>query len=126
MPQGKFKKLLTKRARKGDKGYPIATLAFYGPTDKLATKLVCGVIQYDGADAEPIKKWFAKDDIRQSEHILKEALSFIEQHQVLSVVMVDQILGCPHEEVIDYPEGESCPMCPYWAGRDRYSGEVVH
>jgi hypothetical protein len=32
------------------------------------------------------------------------------------------MLGCPHEEGIDYPEGEACPECPYWAGRDRPIG----
>jgi hypothetical protein len=28
----------------------------------------------------------------------------------------------PHEERIDYPEGEACPQCPFWAGRDRFAG----
>ena len=27
--------------------------------------------------------------------------------------------GCQHEEGIDYPEGELCPDCPFWAGRER-------
>jgi hypothetical protein len=31
MAQDKMRKYLSKRARKGDKGYPIATVAFYGP-----------------------------------------------------------------------------------------------
>jgi hypothetical protein len=35
--------------------------------------------------------------------------------------MVEKIFGCPHEEGIDYPEGEKCPYCPYWATHDRYS-----
>jgi hypothetical protein len=33
--------------------------------------------------------------------------------------MVKEMLGCPHEEGIDYPEGEACPACPFWAGRER-------
>ena len=24
-----------------------------------------------------------------------------------------RLIGCPHEEGIDYPEGHSCPHCPY-------------
>jgi hypothetical protein len=44
---------------------------------------------------------------------------------VKSVVMPDRIIGCPHEEGIDYPEGESCPQCPFWEGRDRWTGEPV-
>lgn len=45
MAQVNNKKLLTKRARKGHKGYPIATIAAYGPTNMLATKLVCGIVK---------------------------------------------------------------------------------
>jgi Extended Signal Peptide of Type V secretion system len=33
--------------------------------------------------------------------------------------------GRPHEEGIDYPEGSTCPRCPFWAHRDRWSGEVA-
>jgi hypothetical protein len=40
--------------------------------------------------------------------------------------MADRIIGCPHEEGIDYPEGEECPLCPFWKGRDRWSGEREH
>ena len=38
----------------------------------------------------------------------------------------DGLIGCPHEEGIDYPEGKSCPQCPYWAGRDRFTRERIH
>jgi hypothetical protein len=38
--------------------------------------------------------------------------------------MTDKIIGCPHEEGIDYPDGEQCPVCPYWAGRDRWTGAL--
>jgi len=34
--------------------------------------------------------------------------------------------GLPHEEGIDYPDGSSCPKCPYWAGRDRGTLERIH
>jgi hypothetical protein len=44
---------------------------------------------------------------------------------VRSVAMVDRIIGYPHEEGIDY-QGPTCPLCPFWAGRDRWSGERVH
>ncbi len=36
--------------------------------------------------------------------------------------MVDQIIGCLHEEGIDYPTGETCPESLFWKGRDRWSG----
>jgi hypothetical protein len=54
-----------------------------------------------------------------------EILKFIQQHEVKTVVMTPGIIGCPHEEGVDYPEGEVCPFCPYWATRDRWSGEEL-
>jgi hypothetical protein len=41
-------------------------------------------------------------------------------------VVADRIVGCPHEEGIDYPDGEKCPECPFWATRDRWSGDLLH
>ncbi|HXA85561.1 MAG TPA: hypothetical protein VNZ47_10815, partial [Candidatus Dormibacteraeota bacterium] len=35
---------LDTKFRPGFRGYPIATVAFYGPSDKLATKVVVSVI----------------------------------------------------------------------------------
>ena len=55
----------------------------------------------------------------------KEMLEFIEQHRVLSVAMTDSIIGCPHQEGIDY-EGEWCPACEFWHGRDRFTGQTVN
>jgi hypothetical protein len=48
------------------------------------------------------------------------------QHKVVSVAMADRIIGCPHEEAIDYPRGTVCPECPFWRSRDRFTGELVH
>ena len=33
--------------------------------------------------------------------------------------MIEEIYGCPHEEGQDYPLGEVCPACPFWAHRRR-------
>ena len=126
MAQGKNKKLLSKRVKKGDKGFPIATIAYYGPNNKTATKIVCGIIKTESASAEPLKKWFSQIDIRKSEKTLGEVLSFIKDQNVKSVVVNETIIGCPHEEGIDYPEGEYCPNCNYWKGRDRFSHELIH
>lgn len=126
MAQGKNKKALTKRVRKGEKGYPMATVAFYGPDNSRASKIVCAIIQTDGADTDPIQKWTSTSDGRNSENILREILLFIELHGAKTVAMADGIIGCPHEEGIDYPEGEPCPKCPYWKSRDRFTHERYH
>ena len=118
---------LWKKARKGFRGYPIATVAFYGPTAKLATKVVVGIVPSEGADADPLKRWTSEgDDVRGSREILGEILAFLDEQAPKSVVMTERIIGCPHEEGKDYPEGEVCPECPYWANRDRWTGERIH
>ena len=105
--------------------YPAATLAFYGPTDQLATKAVVGIIRKNGADVDPLHKWItATGDVRRDPVIGDEIQNFLKLHQVKSVVSPEKIIGCPHEEGKDYPEGMDCPFCPYWAGRDRFTGEM--
>ena len=52
--------------------------------------------------------------------------AFIKDHDVVSISMVDGIIGCPYEEGIDYPAGEPCPQCPFWRGRDRFTGEMIN
>jgi hypothetical protein len=126
MAQGKHKKLLTKKVRKGNKGFPAATIAFYGPNNNTASKVVCAIIYSDGAEPEPMKKWFSSSDLRKSEQVLSEVLTFIEENRAKSVSMIEEIIGCPHEEGIDYPEGDFCPKCTYWKGRDRFTGEMIH
>ena len=117
---------LKKRINKGFRGYPAATIACYGPTNERASKLVVGIIQHEGAEPEPMKDWNSDDlDVRNDPEITADVLQFLSSHNAKSVVMTDRIIGCPHEEGIDYPEGESCPQCPFWANRDRFTGELL-
>lgn len=116
---------LKKRASKGARGYPLATVAFYGPTDKMASKVAVGIIATEGAEADPLERWFSPDqDARKNPALLKTILRFLEDHGAKSVVMPDRLLGCPHEEGIDYPEGKPCPQCPYWQNRNRFTGLI--
>lgn len=119
-------KALAKKAKKGFRGYPVATVALYGPTDKKATKLVVGIVHEEGAEAEEMKKWYSDNDVMGEPDILEEVHDFIKEQGARSVAMVDRIIGCPHEEGIDYPEGQACPMCPFWVGRDRWTGKLEH
>jgi len=74
-----------------------------------------------------MERWQSEEhDLRFDEEIGFEISAFLREHRVLSVTMVDRIIGCPHEEGIDYPEDGSCPECPYWSGRDRWSGEAIN
>lgn len=126
MLNGQAKKALSKKVKKGFRGYPIATVALYGPTDKKATKLVVGIVMQENGDAEQMKKWFSDDDVMKEPNVFEEVLEFIQTNGAKSVGMLDRIVGCPHEEGIDYPEGHSCPLCPFWAGRNRWTGRIEH
>jgi hypothetical protein len=43
-------KRLVKRARKGFRGYPVATVALYGPDDTMATKLAVGIVPTEDSE----------------------------------------------------------------------------
>src|SRR5438445_8653195 len=113
---------LYRKARAGFRGYPIATIALYGPDDKLATKLAVAIITAQDAEPAVLNRWFSKgQDVRSDLVISSEVLKFIQDHGAKSVVITDRIIGCPHEEGVDYREGTVCPQCPFWAHRDRWS-----
>ena len=117
---------LKKKARRGFRGYPMATVAYYGPNDRYASKVVASIIAEENADPDPLEKWLDDDDVdvRHNPSIQAQILAFIQQHGGLSVVLPPGIIGCPHEEGIHYPEGKPCPECPFWAYRDRWTGEI--
>jgi hypothetical protein len=109
-------------------GYPLATIAYYGEDDKVASKVVVGILLTEkDTDVTFIEKWFLTNmDVRLDPVIKTQIVEFLSKHNVHRVAMVDRIIGCPHEEGIDYPEGEKCPNCPFWANRDRWAGEIIH
>lgn len=119
-------KRLRKKARRGFRGYPLATLAFYGPDDRRASKVVAAIMEGEDDGPSQMRKWYSeRDDVRHDLAIMSEVMAFIEKFGVLSVVMPDRIIGCPHEEGIDYA-GPVCPECPFWANRDRWTGKMLH
>ena len=73
----------------------------------------------DNASGKPM----ADDEVITG--IAEEMLIFMEAHGVMSIIMTDGIIGCPHQEGIDY-HGQWCPVCEFWKGRDRFTGERVH
>ena len=116
------KKRISKKSKKGFQGYPVVTIAYYGPNTKLATKVAIGVIAEENGDAQ-MERFVANTDLRNDETINTKIVEIIEQAGAKSVSVVDRIIGCPHEEGIDYPDGEECPECEFWKGRDRFTGQ---
>ena len=93
---------------------------------RLSGKVAVGIIAGENEEALALERWFSNDtDIRNSPEIGEEIQEFIERHDVKSVVLTDGIIGCPHEEGIDY-EGTTCPECQFWSARDRWTGKIVH
>lgn len=117
---------LEKRSRRGFRGYPLATIAFYGPDDRRATKVAVGIVRAEGAEPDALRRWLSADiDVRSDAAITNEITEFMALHGALSVVLADRIIGCPHEEGSDYAVGAVCPHCPFWAHRDRWSGTLL-
>ncbi|MBK9088377.1 MAG: hypothetical protein IPL90_04730 [Holophagales bacterium] len=113
---------LAKRSRRGFRGFPAATVAYYGPDDTKATRAVVTIVP--AKDAEPVHQAvFSSDavDVREDPFTGDKVVAFVEKHEALSVVVAQEILGCPHEEGVDFPAGGTCPSCPFWAERDRWA-----
>jgi hypothetical protein len=57
---------LDKKAKKGFRVRPLATVALYGPDDRLATKLSVGMVPVEDAEVTNLRRWLSKGqaDIR--------------------------------------------------------------
>jgi hypothetical protein len=96
-------------------GYPLVAVFYYGPTDRIATKVVVGIFT-DNNDIAAVERWSSNSgDIRRNASVNQQVADFIKHYNPKSVARSDKIMGCPHTEGIDYPKGESCPHCPFWA-----------
>ena len=125
MLEDRFLKRLRKKGRKGLRGWPLATIAFYGPDLSRATKVAVGIIPSEHGEVQELRDWKVNlGDVRADPTIAKEILDFIDNRGVLSVAMTDRIIGCPHQEGTAY-EGEWCPVCEFWHGRDRFTGQTA-
>jgi len=87
--------------------------------------VVVGAIHRAGGPPDALERWWSDTDVRRDPEIGRRVADFMSAQGVKTVALVDRIIGCPHEEGIDYPEGEACPLCPFWAGRDRWTGKML-
>src|SRR3989449_2632941 len=73
------RKRLRKRAKRGLRGYPVATVALYGPNDTRATKLTVGIVPAEDAEATDLRRWLSeRADIRNDASVAEEVLAFID------------------------------------------------
>ena len=105
------------RPRRTDEAkFPLATVAYYGPDDKTATKVAVGIIMEPGGECVDIKRWLRRN-VDKNAQVWKEIHEFISEYPIKSVVVAEGILGCPHEEGLDFPVGGDCPLCSFWKGK---------
>jgi hypothetical protein len=77
---------------------------------------------YCETDHYELHKWFhdsSEADLRYDVKLQNTWIDMIRRAGVRSLAMLEEINGCPHEEGVDYPVGEACPLCPFWAHRSR-------
>lgn len=98
----------------------IGTVALYGPDDQRTTKIVASVIK---RGAEPILKRWVGNNVKNNPKVRREIREFFASYGVKSVVATEKNMGCPHEEGEDFPEGEDCPFCPWWKGKQGSASE---
>jgi hypothetical protein len=116
-----------KPGRKHQNQFPLATVAFYGPDDTRATKVVVAIFKSEDSEPDPMRRWTCGEgDIREDREITAKVREFVERFAPIRVVAAERILGCPHEEGTDYPTGESCPHCPFWSMGGGTPGETIH
>ena len=92
--------------------FPMATITYHGPRPDKATKIIVGILK--SKNQEPILKKWTGEEIAEDVLSAQEISRFIQEHDVARVLTSEWVLSCPHEEGVDYPEGEDCPHCPDW------------
>ena len=121
-PEQRARKWIEKKAKKGVRSHPVGTIAFYGPDDRRATKAAVAIMPDQHSDATEMRRWFAETgDLRKDDTIFAEIAAFLQEHEVHSVVMVDGILGCPHEEL---PGRRRLPEMPLLGGAGSLGGQI--
>jgi len=64
-------------------------------------------------------------DVRHDSAIGEKILAFLKPYAPRSTVADRRIIGCPHEEGTDYPEGQSSARSVLTAGRDRFHTRAI-
>jgi hypothetical protein len=103
------------RGESGGRNGPIGTVIYYGPDDKTIAKVAAGVVKSRGA--EPVMLRFFGPNVFHDPEVAEKIKDFFLSHGVQRVVVQEGVFGCPHEAGVDFPEGEDCPFCPFWKGK---------
>ena len=92
--------------------YPVGTLAYYGPDDQSCSRIIASVV--NAPNARPQFRDWLGDDVCVDPQVAAEIGEFFRLNGVCDVIMTEGIIGCLHDQGLDYPDGEKCPQCPFW------------
>ncbi len=84
----KAKKRIAKQVKKGLKGYPIISLAYFGKDEQCATEVVISFTLEEGAQVQE-ERFVSKTDVREDEVIQTTLVKIIERANAGSVVEVE-------------------------------------
>jgi hypothetical protein len=86
------------------------------PRCSRASKVAVGIIMAGQDEPREMRCWKVETgEVRNDMSVAVAMVEFMVEHGVLSIVMSDGLMSCPHQEGVDY-EGEWCPdpVCAYW------------
>jgi hypothetical protein len=88
---------------------------------------VVGILRRaDQKNPNPLRSWSTEaGDVRNDPVTAAELADWLRSQGIKDTLSYDRIIGCPHEEGIDYPIGRTCPRCPFWANVDRFTHEPI-
>ncbi len=110
-------KRLAKKSNRGFCGYPLVKIGFYGPDNKIATKLKLKVSLGEDDPLRLVSEWESSIDIRRNADVLENVDSLIVEEKIPTVSMDKRIVGCPHYRGEDYAIDQDCPYCSFWTGK---------
>ena len=86
----KAKKRIEKQVKKGFKGYPLVSLAYFGKKLDCATEVVMTFTLEEGAEPQT-QKFVSKNDAREDEVIQSALVKTIERTQANTVTEIDGV-----------------------------------
>ena len=115
-PKENTRKLRQLASRK-PKGFPVALIDYFGPSDRRAELVTIAV--WEDPENESVREYSRSadsGDARFDEDINTTLVDMIGYHTVASVFLSRGIVGCPHRPEVE--DGDECPECEFWKGRD--------
>lgn len=86
----KAKKRIAKWVKKGDKGYPVVALEYFGKTTDYATEVVVTFTMEEGAEPQE-QKLTSKTDAREDESIQSVIVRIIERAEAATVTQIEGV-----------------------------------